>query len=76
MDSITLRLDDDASRALAVLTSDGTSVSEAVRRAVIAAARRAAAAHLRAEAAALAGDDDDRAEAMQVLRDLERLRAW
>lgn len=31
---------------------------------------------LRAEALALARDDEDRAEAAQVLRDMERWRAW
>jgi hypothetical protein len=31
---------------------------------------------LRAEAEELAADETDRAEAMQVLRDMETLRAW
>ncbi|MCV6965181.1 hypothetical protein BST27_18985 [Mycobacterium intermedium] len=75
-DTITFRLDADASRALEVLTKDGTSVSAAVRAALIDAARREAAATIRAEAATLAADESDRAEAMQVLRDMETLRAW
>lgn len=75
-DTITFRPDDDAARALAVLTSDGTSVSSAVRAALIAAARERARASLRAEAEALAADEQDRAEAAQVLRDMETLRAW
>ena len=75
-DTITFRPDDDASRALEVLTKDGTPVSTAVRTALIDAARRQATAKLRAEAEALAADDDDRAEAAQVLRDMETLRAW
>jgi hypothetical protein len=33
-------------------------------------------ARLRAEAEQLAGDELDRAEAAQVLRDMETLRAW
>ena len=61
---------------MAVLTRDGTSVSTAVRAALIEAARTAAQNMLRAEAAALAADDADRAEAAQVLRDMETLRAW
>ena len=75
-DTITFRPDEDASRALAVLTRDGTPVSTAVRAAVIEAARRKAAAAIRAEAEELAVDEADRVEAMQVLRDMETLRAW
>ena len=75
-DTITFRPDEDASRALAVLTRDGTSVSMAVRAALIEAARRQAAAALRAEAEELAVDEADHAESMQVLRDMETLRAW
>ena len=75
-DTITFRPDEDAARALAVLTRDGTSVSTAVRAALIDAARNRAKTTLRAEAEALAADDQDRAEAAQVLRDMETLRAW
>ena len=75
-DTITFRPDEDAARALAVLTGDGTSVSTAVRAALIDAARGRARTKLREEAEALAADDQDRAEAAQVLRDMETLRAW
>ena len=75
-DTITFRPDEDARRALAVLTQDGTPVSTAVRAALLAAAKIAAQDRLRAEAAALASDEGDRAEAAQVLRDMETLRAW
>jgi hypothetical protein len=75
-DTITFRPDEDASRALEALTRDGTPVSAAVRAALIDAARRMAAAKLRAEAEELAADAADRAEAAQVLRDMETLRAW
>ena len=74
--TITFRPDEEASRALAVLTRDGTPISTAVRTALIEAARRKAAAAIRAEAEELAVDEVDRAEAMQVLRDMETLRAW
>ena len=43
---------------------------------MIDAARRKAAAAIRAEAEDLAADEDDRAEAAQVLRDMVTLRAW
>lgn len=75
-ETITFRPDEDARRALAVLTQDGTPVSTAVRAALIQAARIAAHDRLRAEAAGLAADEVDRAEAAQVLRDMETLRAW
>jgi hypothetical protein len=75
-ETISLRPDEDARRALAVLTRDGTSVSAAVRAALIKAAKTAAQDRPRAEAAALAADDADHAEAAQVLRDMETLRAW
>ena len=74
--TITFRPDDDAARALAVLTRDGTPVSRAVREALIGAARERARASLRAEAEALAADEQDRAEAAQALRDMASLRAW
>ena len=75
-DTITFRPDEDAARALEVLTSDGTPVSTAVRAALIRAARERARAKLRAEAEALSADEQDRAEASQLLRDMETLRAW
>ncbi len=75
-DTVTFRPDGDAARALAVLTRDGTSVSNAVRAALIDAARERAKSVLRSEAEALVADEQDRAEAAQVLRDMESLRAW
>lgn len=74
--TITFRPDEDAERALEVLTADGTAVSSAVRSALIDAARSRAQQRLHAEAEGLAADDADRAEAAQVLRDMETLRAW
>ncbi|MDT7722741.1 MAG: hypothetical protein QOE94_3752 [Mycobacterium sp.] len=74
--TITFRPDEDTSKALDVLTKDGTPVSTAVRTALIDAARRKASAAIHAEAERLAEDESDRAEAMQVLRDMETLRAW
>lgn len=75
-DTITFRPDEDAARALATLTRDGTPVSTVVRTALIDAARERARRTLRAEAEALVADEQDRAEAAQVLRDMESLRAW
>jgi hypothetical protein len=75
-ETITFRPDEDAQRALDVLTADGTTASAAVRLALIDAARSRARQQLRAEAELLAADVSDRAEAAQVLRDMETLRAW
>ncbi len=75
-DTITFRPDEDALRALSVLTRDGTPVSAAVRAALIEAAGARAQQLLRAEAAALTADPADRAESAQVLKDMETLRAW
>lgn len=74
--TITFRPDDEARLALDELTADGTPVSTVVRDALVQAASRHARARLRAEAEALAADPEDRAEAAQVLRDMESLRAW
>ena len=74
--TITFRPDEDTARALEVLTRDGTPVSAVVRSALLAAARERARATLRQEAEQLAADERDRAEAAQVLRDMETLRAW
>lgn len=59
-----------------ILTADGTSVSSAVRAAVIGAAQDRRVASLRAEARDLAEDEADRAEMAAVLRDMDSLRAW
>lgn len=75
-DTVTSRPDEDAIRALPVLIADGTSVSTAVREALIGAAGARAQQLLRAEAAALAVDPADRAESARVLRDMETLRTW
>jgi len=74
--TITFRPDEDARRAIAELTADGTPVSNAVRDALVETAARRVNSRLRAEAESLARDPADRAEAAQVLRDMERLRAW
>jgi hypothetical protein len=74
--TITFRPDEDAERALEILTRDGTSVSTAVRSALMAAARERVRAGIREEAERLAADGQDLAEAAQVLKDMETLRAW
>lgn len=75
-ETITIRTDEDVARALKILTADGTSVSAAVRAAVIQVAHDRRVASLRAEARDLAEDEADRAEMAAVLRDMDSLRAW
>lgn len=73
---IPFRADDATERALALLTADGTPESTAIRAALIQAAQHGARGRLRAEAEWLAADAGDRDEAVQVLNDMETLRAW
>lgn len=71
-----VRLDDEAARALRALESAGMSRSEAIRSALIDSARRLRrSSELAAEVAALEADDDDRDEMLAVAGLMESLRA-
>jgi Arc/MetJ-type ribon-helix-helix transcriptional regulator len=74
--AISVRLDDEAERALARLEASGLSQSEAVRRALVdgaeALVRKKA---LRAEVAALEADEGDHREMLEVASLMEALRA-
>lgn len=75
-DMISVRLDEEARRALAELEATGLSRSDAVRRGLIAAAQRLRdRQRLIDEVADLATDEADRAEAAQVATMMEDLRA-
>ncbi|HUG84817.1 MAG TPA: hypothetical protein VMM13_09645 [Euzebya sp.] len=75
-ETISVRLDDDAQRALAELEATGLTRSEAVRAGLHAAARRLRDRQaLAREAAALAADEADVAEARTVREMMEDLRA-
>jgi predicted transcriptional regulator len=74
--AISVRLDDDALRALGRLEATGLSRSQAIRTALIQAADRLGTRRLLAEeAAALEADEDDRAEMLRVADLMEQLRA-
>lgn len=74
--AISVRLDDDALRALGRLEATGLSRSQAIRTALIQAADRLRARRLLAEeAAALEADEHDRAEMLRVAELMEWLRA-
>jgi Arc/MetJ-type ribon-helix-helix transcriptional regulator len=74
--AISVRLDDDAMRALAQLESTGLSRSAAIRAALVAAAARLRERRaLAEEVAALEADEGDRAEMSAVAALMEQLRA-
>lgn len=74
--TISVRLDDDAQRALAELEATGMTRSEAVRAGLEAAAQRLRdRRRVTEEAALLAGDEADRAEITAVSEMMEQLRA-
>ncbi len=74
--AISVRLDDDAEKALRALEASGLSRSEAIRQSLIASALRLRErSALAAEVAALEADDDDRDEMLAVAGLMESVRA-
>jgi Arc/MetJ-type ribon-helix-helix transcriptional regulator len=74
--AVSVRLDDEAMRALARLEATGKSRSEAIRMALVEAASRLSDRNaLAAEVAELEEDEDDRAEMLAVAELMENLRA-
>ena len=74
--AISIRLDDEAARALSELEATGLSRSDAVRTAVVSAARRLRdRRRLVAEVAALEADAEDRETMREVADSMEDLRA-
>jgi Arc/MetJ-type ribon-helix-helix transcriptional regulator len=70
---ISVRLDDEAQRALECLTADGRSQSDAIRDALVRAAARRSRTSLSAEAMRLGSDPEDRAAVAEVLTFMEAL---
>ena len=58
------------------LMADGSSASDAIRRALVDAARLRRREQMRIESLALMNDEADRAESRQVLSETDDLRAW
>ncbi len=74
--AISVRLDDEALRALTQLEASGMSRSEAIRRAIIdSAARLQRRKALAAEVAALEADEADRREMREIAAFMESMRA-
>lgn len=76
MSTLTIRTDPEVERALAALTSDGKSRSEAARAAILEAERAHRRARLRAEAEALRDDPDDVAASRALAAEMDAIRAW
>ena len=75
MSTITVRIDAEVERALAVLTADGSTRPQAMRLALLHAARAQVSSQTMRESLMLAADPDDLAEASAVLADMNALRA-
>jgi len=74
--AISVRLDDEADKALRTLEATGLSRSEAIRTALVGEVRhRRRSKELAAEVAALEADDKDRLEMLAVAEMMEALRA-
>jgi Arc/MetJ-type ribon-helix-helix transcriptional regulator len=74
--AISVRLDDEAERALRALEASGLSRSEAIRSSLLASANRLRQRkELAAEAAALEADETDRAEMLAIAELMESLHA-
>ncbi len=74
--AISVRLDDDAERALRLLEASGLTLSEAIRSSLLASAERLNRRRVLAqEAADLEADEQDRAEMLSVASLMESMRA-
>jgi Arc/MetJ-type ribon-helix-helix transcriptional regulator len=76
MATLTIRTDREVERALAELTRDGASRSEATRAAILDAERSHRRARLRAEAETLRDDPDDVAASRELAAEMDSVRAW
>ena len=74
--AVSVRLDDEAQRALRALEATGLSQSEAIRSALlVSAGRLRKQSELAAEVATLEADDLDRAEMLSIAAMMESMRA-
>lgn len=73
---LNFRTDERSERALAELTADGSTVSDAIRQALVDAVRLRRREQMRVESLELMNDAEDRAESRRVLAEMDDLRAW
>lgn len=76
MPVLNFRTDQRSEEALAELTADGSTTSEAIRQALVDAVKLRRREQMRAESRLLAADDQDVAESRRVLAEMDELRAW
>ncbi len=76
MPVLNFRTDERSERALAELTVDGSTTSEAIRQALVDAVRLRRREQMRVESRELLNDEADRAESRRVLADMDEFRAW
>jgi Arc/MetJ-type ribon-helix-helix transcriptional regulator len=76
MTIINVRTDAKTDAALAQLTADGTSRSEAIRQAILDAAREAKRRRMQEESERLRNDPEDLAEVRRIQEIMEDLGAW
>ncbi len=73
---VNFRTDERSERALAELTADGSTTSDAIRQALVDAVRLRRREQMRAESLEMMNNDHDRAESRRVLAEMDELRAW
>ncbi len=76
MPVMNFRTDERSERALAELTADGSTTSEAIRQALVDAVRFRRREQMRAESIEVINDKSDREESRRVLAEMDELRAW
>lgn len=75
MPVVNFRTDERSERALAELTADGSSVSDAIRQALVDAVRLRRREQMRTESLQVLEDPAELAESRQVLAEMDELRA-
>ncbi len=73
---VNFRTDEESAAALAELTADGASTSDAIRKALVDSVKLRRREQMRAESRQLATDSEDLAESRKVLAAMDELRAW
>lgn len=76
MSVINFRSDEPSERALAELTADGATVSNAIRQALVDSVGLRRREQMRRESLEVSGDAVELAESRRVAAELEELRAW
>jgi len=76
MSVLNFRTDERSERALAELTADGSTRSDAIRQALVDAVRLRRREQMRAESLEMWNDEHDRAESRRIGEEMHELRAW